>query len=293
MTRQPVAEVLELPGMKLHYDVHGDLTDPGPQPVLLVFGFPMEADAFAALASRIDDRVVVTVDPRGVGRSTRNAGDDRLLAPDDHARDLAALVDALDVGQVDVFGTSGGGINALSFAEAYPEKVRLLVSHEPPLTWLLPDREAIEAVIDDILATYQESGYGPAMAKFIRLVIHDGEIGEQYLRQPPPDPAKFGLPTEDDGLRDDPMLAGSLHNGPGYRLDVEALRALGDRVIIAVGEQSGQTMAARAARAAAALLGQEPVMFPSHHGGFLEGEPGQAGKPDEFAARLRAVLERS
>ena len=34
-------------------------------------------------------------------------------------------------------------------------------------------------------------------------------------------------------------------------------------------------------------------MFPSHHGGFLEGEPGQAGKPDEFAARLRAVLERS
>ena len=66
------------------------------------------------------------------------------------------------------------------------------------------------------------------MAKFIRLVTHDGEIGEQYLRQPPPDPAKFGLPTEDDGLRDDPMLAGSLHNGPGYRLDVEALRALGD-----------------------------------------------------------------
>lgn len=32
MTRQPVAEVLELPGMKLHYDVHGDLTDPGRQP---------------------------------------------------------------------------------------------------------------------------------------------------------------------------------------------------------------------------------------------------------------------
>lgn len=293
MTRQPVAEVLELPGTKLHYDVHGDLTDPGPQPVLVVFGFPMEADAFAALASRIDDRVVVTVDPRGVGRSTRDAGDDRLLAPDDHARDLAALIDALDVGQVDVFGTSGGGINALSFAEAYPDKLRLLVSHEPPLTWLLPDREAIEAVIDDIMATYQESGYGPAMAKFIRLVIHDGEIGEQYLRQPPPDPAKLGLPTEDDGLRDDPMLAGSLHNGPSYRLDVEALRALGDRVIIAVGEQSGQTMAARAARAAAALLGQEPVMFPSHHGGFLEGEPDQAGKPDEFAARLRAVLERS
>lgn len=293
MTRQPVAEVLELPGTKLHYDVYGDLTDPGPKPWLVVFGFPMEAGAFAALASRIEDRVVITVDPRGVGRSTRDNGDHRLLAPDDHAGDLAALIDALDVGQVDVFGTSGGGINALAFAQAYPDKVRLLISHEPPLTWLLPDREAIDAVTDDVVNTYQESGYGPAMAQFIRLVTHDGEVDEQYLRQPPPDPAMLGLPTEDDGRRDDPMLAGSLHNGPSYRLDVEALRALGDRVIVAVGEESGQTMTARAARAAAALLKLEPVMFPSHHGGFLEDEPGQPSKPDEFAARLRAVLERS
>lgn len=293
MTRRPVTEVLELPGTKLHYDVYGDLTDPGSQPVLVVFGFPMEAGAFAALASHLEDRVVVTVDPRGVGRSTRDAGDDRLLAPVDHAHDLAALIDALGVGRVDVFGTSGGGINALTFAEAYPDKPRLLVSHEPPLTWLLPDREAIEAVNADIMATYQQSGYGPAMAKFIQLVIHDGEVGEQFLAQPPPDPAIFGLPTEDDGRRDDPMLAGSLHNGPSYRPDVAALRRLGDRIIVAVGEDSGETIAARAARSAAALLGLEPTVFPSHHGGFLEGEPGQAGKPDEFAARLRAVLGRS
>jgi hypothetical protein len=38
------------------------------------------------------------------------------------------------------------------------------------------------------------------------------------------------------------------------------------------------------------LLGQEAVVFPSHHGGFLGGEHGYAGQPEAFATRLRTVL---
>jgi hypothetical protein len=37
-------------------------------------------------------------------------------------------------------------------------------------------------------------------------------------------------------------------------------------------------------------LGTEPVIFPSHHGGFLGGEYGWSGEPDAFAAKLREVL---
>jgi hypothetical protein len=33
------------------------------------------------------------------------------------------------------------------------------------------------------------------------------------------------------------------------------------------------------------------VVFPSHHGGFMGGEHGYGGKPEEFAAMLRTVLE--
>jgi hypothetical protein len=32
------------------------------------------------------------------------------------------------------------------------------------------------------------------------------------------------------------------------------------------------------------------VKFPSNHGGFLGGEYGQTGKPEEFAAALRETL---
>ena len=44
------------------------------------------------------------------------------------------------------------------------------------------------------------------MAKFIALVSHEGLIGPDYLDRPAPDPAAFGLPSEDDGSRDDPLL---------------------------------------------------------------------------------------
>jgi hypothetical protein len=49
-------------------------------------------------------------------------------------------------------------------------------------------------------------------------------------------------------------------------------------------------MANRSAREIARRLGMEPLIFPSHHGGFLGGEYGQAGEPEAFAAKLREVL---
>jgi len=62
------------------------------------------------------------------------------------------------------------------------------------------------------------------------------------------------------------------------------------RAGVGVGAKSGQQLAGRAGTAVAGRLGIAPVTFPGDHGGFLGGEYGQAGKPDEFAARLREVL---
>jgi hypothetical protein len=49
-------------------------------------------------------------------------------------------------------------------------------------------------------------------------------------------------------------------------------------------------MTGRASIALAEQLGLTPVTFPGGHNGFLGGEYGQTGKPDEFAATLRRVL---
>ena len=128
------------------------------------------------------------------------------------------------------------------------------------------------------------------MAHFIALVSHRGEFDAGFAEQPAPDPAMFGLPTEDDGSRTDPLLGLALVGSIGYEPDFEALRAASTRIVIAAGLESAGELANRGAFVVAERLGAEPVVFPSNHGGFLGGEYGQMGEPDRFAAKLREVL---
>ena len=128
------------------------------------------------------------------------------------------------------------------------------------------------------------------MAKFIAIVSHRGPITAEYLAAPAPDPAMFGLPTEDDGSRDDVLLGQNMLSSTSYEPDVEALRGAPTRIVVAAGVESTGQLAARGAQAVAERLGTSPVEFPSDHGGFLGGEYGQTGQPEGFAARLREVL---
>ena len=125
------------------------------------------------------------------------------------------------------------------------------------------------------------------MAGFIAFTSVQGEFPEAFEV---PDPAQFDLPTEDDGVRDNPLLSCASAPITAYRPDVDALRAASTRVVIAGGEESKGTMTWRAAEALAGLLDQPLTVFPSHHGGFLGGEHGYAGQPEAFATRLREVL---
>ena len=122
------------------------------------------------------------------------------------------------------------------------------------------------------------------------LTSWQGEYTDEYFAQPAPDPAAFGLPTGDDGKRDDPLLSDRSAAVTAYRPDAGALAAAPTRVVIAVGEESRATFTGRTADATAAFLGQEATVFPSHHGGFLDGEFGWPGQPEAFAAKLREVL---
>ena len=284
----PVTHTIGVPGATLTYDVRGDLAD---RPVLLMFGSPMGASGFPTLASQFPDRTVVTYDPRGVERSVRS-GDLGELTPDNHADDLVALIDALDAGPVDLFASSGGAVNALALTAKRPDLINTLVAHEPPLAAVVPDSEAALAAVADTYDTYQRDGMGAGMAKFIAMVGYEGEFTADYTQQPAPDPAMFGLPTEDDGSRDDALLGQNIRGCTSYQPDFDALAKAKDRIVFGVGEESGNQMAGRGGKAAAARLGLEPVVFPSGHGGFLGNEYGQPGKPEEFAAKLREVLAR-
>jgi pimeloyl-ACP methyl ester carboxylesterase len=280
---------LALPEVDLVYDVHGPLPPADGRPPLLLVGQPMDASGFSALAGLMAGRTVVTYDPRGLGRSSVRRDGRTDMVPAVQAEDLHRLIAHVG-GPVEVFGSSGGAIVGLALVTAHPQDVVTLVAHEPPLSTALPDAEAAQRARQGFFDAYQAKGTGAGMAQFIAMTSWQGEFTDAYFAQPTPDPATFGLPTEDDGRRDDPLLSERARAVTDYVLDTAAVAAAPTRVVIAVGEESAGTYTARTSEAVARALGQEAVVFPSHHGGFLDGTFGYPGKPEEFAARLIEVL---
>jgi pimeloyl-ACP methyl ester carboxylesterase len=289
-TTTATTATLEAPGAAITYDVRRNETSRAP--ALLLIGSPMGAGGFATLASHFPDRTIVTYDPRGVDRSQKTDPTSE-STPAQHADDLHRVIEALGGGPVDVFASSGGAVNSLALVAAHPDDVRILVAHEPPAAAILPDHEAALAVCRAIADTYRRSGFGAGLAYFIAFTSLRGPITDEFAAQPAPDPAMFGLPTADDGNRNDPLLAQNMLTCPTYEPDITALRAAPTRIVIGVGAESEGQMARRAGEAVAAALGTTAVIFPSGHGGFLGGEYGQAGDPDGFAAKLREVLAAS
>ncbi|HEY3522870.1 MAG TPA: alpha/beta fold hydrolase [Candidatus Limnocylindrales bacterium] len=273
--------------MTLTYDVrtNEETTD---RPLFLI-GSPMAGSFFGPLASHFPDRTIVTYDPRGSERSVK-ADPSTPNSTEDQAEDLHRVIAAVG-GPVDLFASSGGAVNALALVARHPKDVRILVAHEPPLPAILPDREHALAAVRAIGDAYRRNGFGAGMAAFIAHTGHRGPFTPEIVSQPAPDPAMFGLPAADDGSRDDVLLSQNLIGTTHYEPDFDALRAAPTRIVMAAGEESEGTMASRGAYAVAQRLGTDVEIFPSHHGGFVGGDGAWAGKPAEFAMKLREVLD--
>jgi pimeloyl-ACP methyl ester carboxylesterase len=285
---EPTTQTLKAPGATITYDVRK--ADRSDEPPLFLIGSPMGAAGFATLAGHFEDRTIITYDPRGSERSTK---DDPSTPsnPEQHGDDLHRIIQEVG-GPVDLFASSGGAVNALALVAKHPEDVRILIAHEPPIATVLPDAENAKSAVRAINDSYQQGGFGAGMARFIAITGHRGEFPDDIASQPAPDPAAFGMPTEDNGDRTDVMLSQNIFGTTHYEPDFDSLRSASTRIVCAAGAESEGEMANRGGHAVAERLGTEAEVFPSHHGGFLGGEYGWGGDPDAFAAKLREVLDR-
>ncbi|MFZ0217927.1 MAG: alpha/beta hydrolase [Candidatus Dormiibacterota bacterium] len=267
--------VLEVPGARLHYEVGGS------GPLLALIGAPMDSSGFVALRRElVDSYTVVTYDPRGISRSTvadPSADAPPELLADDVHRLLAELTDE----PVLLLGSSGGAITGLALATRYPEQVRTLLAHEPPLIELLPDRERLRVATDDIYATFQRDGQDAAMAKFLAMTgLYTPAPGSDDA--PPPTAPDFE-PTPRMRANTERFLAHMILPTTRYQPDLAALRATSTRIVVGGGAASTGQLARRTADALAAALGCQPVEFPGDHGGF-------GSHPEPFARVLREVF---
>jgi pimeloyl-ACP methyl ester carboxylesterase len=289
MAAQPTSHRLDIPGAQLYYEVRGA------GPLLLVVGQPMTSGPFGPLADQLADRyTVVTYDPHGVGESTVEDLS-QAVTPEVEADDLADIIDAVGGGPADVFGSSGGAVAGLALAVRHPDKVGTLLAHEPPIPELLPDASHIQAAVDDIEDTYRAYGNGAAFGKFVSLVMHRGPVTEAGVPPVSWPPAGADSPAEADAAQappaqsekqkadDELFFLRMLKPFLRYQPPVDVLRSDVPRVVIGVGEASGEEIAGRSAAALAEQLGTTPVTFPGHHGGFMD-------DPAGFARTISEVL---
>jgi pimeloyl-ACP methyl ester carboxylesterase len=130
---QPAAKYMEIDGLRLRYLEWGQ---PDALPVICVHGYTSSAEAFNAVARRIQARVhVIAMDVRGHGESAWSPEGAYQYA--DQAGDLGALVDRLGIGRFVLIGTSMGGVIAMVYAGQHGDRLRGLVLND-----IGPDVEA-------------------------------------------------------------------------------------------------------------------------------------------------------
>ena len=154
---EPRSKTLALNGLQVRYLEWGDA---GAPPVVCVHGYTSSAEAFNAPARRFEDRFrLIVPDVRGHGESAWSP--DGAYQYADQAGDVGALVDALRLDRFILIGTSMGGIIAMTYAGAHPERLAGLVLNDigpdvedgsKRITSMVGSRPDSFATLDDAIA---------------------------------------------------------------------------------------------------------------------------------------------
>lgn len=265
-----MTNTLKVSGAELYYEVRGS------GPLVVLVGAPMDADAFAPLAELLaGDHTVLTLDPRGVKRSTLEPGG--TSRPEQRADDLAALIRHVDAGPAVVLGSSGGAVSALALAQNHPDVVRAVIAHEPPLDRLLPDAEELLAKSEKLMADYLAGDVTGAWKQFFE--VANIQLPDELVE------VMFGGERDPEQVAAERFWFGhEMRESITWLPDFGKLRGGEVTVVVGIGEESTGQLCDRTSTALAAGLGVEPTRFPGDHTGF-------ADQPEPFAAALRAVLK--
>ncbi|GII86595.1 alpha/beta hydrolase [Sphaerisporangium siamense] len=269
----PRTDNLHLPGADIYYQVRGQ----GPA-LLLIPGSNGDAGLYEALAGLLADRyTVISYDRRGFSRSALKEPPPHGWTPAGwlrtHTEDARRLLETVATGPAHVLGSSAGAVIGLALAAGHPDLVTRLVAHEPPLTPLLPDAARWQTFFEDVYVTYRRDGIGPAIQAFA------AGTGLGDLRKPAD--ADAGLLRRVMGNFDF-FLAHEVRQAPCVHLDLAALDARQERIVMAGGE-ARESFCHRTSAVLADRWGRRVADFPGDHTGYWS-------RPAEFAGTLADAL---
>jgi pimeloyl-ACP methyl ester carboxylesterase len=263
---------MAVPGARIWFKVRGK-----GEPLLVLQGGGGTADASDGIADVLDgEYTIISLDRRGLRRSPL-ADPTQPFGIEQHAEDALRLLDKLGVHKVHVFGSSFGAQIGLELLLKQPERVKLLVAHEPPATQLLAEdgRARLRALRDEVLALALREGPRAALRRSLVAMGIDRDDREDDCEPP----VSSREQSRDTGF----LLTREVRAMDAHQPDTVALSRHARRITPAFGVASRAFYPAECALALAALLGREPVAFPGSHNGYVL-------RPRAFGARLAVVL---
>ena len=165
MAKRVETGTVEANGTALYYELRGS----GPT-LFLIPGAEGDAEEYARVAALLQDEFeVLSYDRRGYSRSPRPADFDGTTV-EQQADDAAALLAALDLAPVDVWGNSSGAIIGLSLTLRHPEVIRKAMLHEPPLFAGMGDYQQVLGFLKEATA----NGKVPFLRMLTGDVVYEG-----------------------------------------------------------------------------------------------------------------------
>lgn len=260
---------LDLPGVRLHYDVAGS----GP-PLVLVHGSAVDGTTWDGVVPELArDHRVITYDRRGYGSSTHKPVRDHRL----HAADLIALLEQASGRPATVVGWSSGGNVCLAVAARRPDLFASLVVVEAPFHG---QRHMDGAVLRTLLRLKGNQLRGrpvEALEEFLRFGSALRSGGNSYDRLDEPAREALRKYPRQVLAEWDPHPFGVMHE----HVRLSSLSGISAPVTWILGAESSPWMAGLHARAARRLPSVRTVVIPgASHLVHLD-------RPAEFVAEIR------
>jgi pimeloyl-ACP methyl ester carboxylesterase len=267
--------VLDVLGARLFYETRGN----GPV-LLMVPGANGSADPFQGVAEQLAaNYTVVTYDRRGFSRSQLAGPQDYEHRLETDADDVRHLLEQVSDEPATVFGASSGGIIALEVLTLHPSIIRTLVPYEPAAVRQLPNGQKWLDFFSQLYHLYRQSGVEPALTAFREQAFAESDRPAMARAMDP----KYGEHVLTNATY---WLEHELRQYPAVDLDLVALKARADRIVLAVGRESRGYPCYRVNVELAKKLGRDLIELPGGHVGF-------ATQPAEFARELVLALTRA
>lgn len=144
--QKPTTGYAPVNGLKVYYEIHGE-----GEPVVMLHGAFMTITGWSDWVKELSKtRKVIAVEMQGHGRT---ADIKRPMSFENHADDVAALLDHLKIPSADIIGYSLGGGVAMQTAIRHPEKVRKVVSISSVFRfdgWVKEGRDALPNITAEV-----------------------------------------------------------------------------------------------------------------------------------------------